>query len=266
MCPPIWWKRWPRRSMPTCSVLPKTRLCWRTTPNLACSKQKIMAEETAPKRTNRVTQAFKALGAPLFSGSKNARVSEIPPVATQWSADVFSSIEWRRFEAVCARLFEQAGFRTQLQPRSPDGGAEIWLHSRNAKGPVAILLCRHWLGKNVGVTELREFVNLLASHQLTRGTFATVATYTPSALRFAKAHSINALDNTGLLALIAKRTPAQQQELLDVAYEGEYWRPTCARCGIKMEERTPSRGGAQFWACSNFPQCKAWLPMAAAKT
>jgi len=262
-----------------------------------------MAEETTPKRTNRVAQVFKAVGAQLFPGSRGARVSEAPdsvvstppmtdfgsipsmlddsggqrdeptltrrvppPVATQWNADVFSAIEWLRFEAVCTRLFEQAGFRTRLQPGSPDGSTEIWLHSRNAEGPVAILLCRHWLGKNVGVTELREFVNLLTSHQLTRGTFATVATYTPSALRFASDHSINALDSAGLLALIAKRTPAQQQELLDVAYEGEYWRPTCTKCGIKMEERTPSRGGAQFWACSNFPQCKAWLPMAAAKT
>lgn len=259
-----------------------------------------MAEEPAPRRPNRVFKALQTVGAQLFSGSRGARPGdasdsvvstppmtdfgsmpsalddsgrdepqlsrrEPPPVANQWSADVFAAIEWRRFEAVCARLFEQAGFQIRMQPRGPDGSAEIWLHSRNADGPVAIVLCKHWMGKNVGVTELREFVNLLTAHHLTRGTFATVATYTPSALRFAKDHSINALDGTGLLSLIAKRTPAQQQELLDVAYEGEYWRPTCAKCDVKMEERTPSRGGAQFWACSNFPQCKAWMPMAAAK-
>lgn len=189
----------------------------------------------------------------------------IPPPATQWSAEVFSVIEWRRFEAVCARLFEQAGFQIRTQPRGPDGSAEIWLHSRHADGPVAIVQCKHWLGKNVGVTELREFVNLLTSHQLTRGTFVTVATYTPSALRFVKDHSINALDGAGLMALIAKRTPEQQKELLELAFEGDYWRPTCTQCGVKMEERTPSRGGAQFWACSNYPTCKARLPMAAAK-
>lgn len=188
-----------------------------------------------------------------------------PTAAKQWSAEVLSVIEWRRFEAVCARLFEQAGFQIRTQPRGADGSAELWLHSQHAEGPVAIVQCKHWLGKNVGVTELREFVNLLTSHQLTRGTFATVATYTPSALRFAKDHSINALNGADLMALIAKRTPEQQQELLDLAFEGDYWRPTCIQCGLKMEERTPSRGGAQFWACSTFPACKAWMPMAVAK-
>jgi restriction system protein len=210
-----------------------------------------MAEEPAPNAASRVEPQW--------------TLGKAPPAATQWSAEVFSLIEWRRFEAVCTRLFEQAGFQIRTQPRGPDGSAEIWLHSRHADGPVAIVQCKHWLGKNVGVTELREFVKLLTAHQLTRGTFATVATYTPSALRFAKDHSINALDGTGLMGLIAKRTPAQQRELLDLAFEGDYWRPTCIQCNSKMEERTPSRGGAQFWACSNVPICKAWVPMAVAK-
>jgi Topoisomerase DNA binding C4 zinc finger len=66
---------------------------------------------------------------------------------------------------------------------------------------------------------------------------------------------------SGLLELIAQRAPEQQARLLEVAYEGEYWKPTCASCGVKMAERTPKNGGAAFWGCVNFPRCKRTLAM-----
>ena len=187
--------------------------------------------------------------------------------ATEWSEEVFSRIEWRRFEAVCEALFAQAGFETRSQSHGADGGVDIWLHSRNSSAsgtPVAVVQCKHWQGRPVGVKEMREFFGVMASHQLQRGTYATTSQYTPDAQVFAKANGINALDRAGLLKLIAKRTPEQQQALLAVAFEGDYGRPTCASCGVKMVKRTPSKGGANFWGCSAYPRCKSRLPMAAA--
>jgi restriction system protein len=183
---------------------------------------------------------------------------------TSWSPAVFAVIEWRRFEAVCESLFVQAGFETKSQSHGADGGVDIWLHSRNATGPVAVVQCKHWQGKAVGVKEVREFYGVMASHQLKRGTYATTSTYTADAAQFAKDNGINTLDGKGLLALIAKRTPEQQKALLAVAFEGEYWRPTCASCGTKMVERSPAKGGANFWGCTNYPRCKSRLPMVAA--
>lgn len=195
---------------------------------------------------------------------REAIAAPMRQAATSWSPTVFASIEWRRFEAVCEKLFGQAGFETKSQSHGADGGVDIWLHSRNAEGPVAVVQCKHWQGKAVGVKELREFFGVMASHKLQRGTYATTSTYTADAQQFAKDNGINALDGKGLLALIAKHTPDQQQELLNVAHEGEYWRPTCASCGIKLVERTPTKGGAHFWGCSNYPKCKSRLPMVAA--
>ena len=80
-------------------------------------------------------------------------------------------------------------------------------------------------------------------------------------MQFAKVNGINALNGNALLAQMASRTPEQQQALLDVAFEGEYWRPTCASCGIKLIERTPAKGGASFWGCSNYPRCSKTIPM-----
>jgi len=193
----------------------------------------------------------------LFSRADTTRQPAI-----KWSADVFAAIEWRRFEAVCETFFAQAGFATRAQSHGADGGADIWLHSANAQGPVAVVQCKHWNGKQVSVKELREFFGVMASHQLKRGTYATSSTYTADAHKFAKDNGINALDGAALLTLIARRTPEQQQALLTVAHEGEYWRPTCASCGIKLVERSPAKGGLAFWGCTNYPRCKTRMQMA----
>ncbi len=185
-----------------------------------------------------------------------------PAPQNAWSPAVFAAIEWRRFEAVCEALFAQAGFETRSQPHGADGGVDIWLYSANAKEPATVVQCKHWRGKPVGVKEVREFFGVMASLRLKRGTYVTTSSYTADALKFAKANGINAIDGTALLALIARRTPPQRQALLEIAYEGDYWRPTCASCGVKMVARTSTRGGAGFWGCAHFPRCRRTLPMA----
>jgi restriction system protein len=205
---------------------------------------------------------------PQASAAKPASEAAIPiqhrgqrPPATQWSARVFDDIEWRRFEELCASLFAQAGFEARSQSHGADGGVDIWLHSKHSEGPAAVVQCKHWLGKSVGVKELREFYGVMASHKLQRGTFATTSTYTPDARQFAKDNGINALDGQGLLALISTRTKQQQDALLKIAYEGEYWRPTCASCGIKMVERSTRKDGKLFWGCADYPRCRSTLPL-----
>jgi len=194
--------------------------------------------------------------------STSSLASAETTMATEWSLAVFQAIEWRRFEAVCEALFAQAGFETRSQSHGADGGVDIWLHSKNAQGPVSVVQCKHWLEKGVGVREVREFYGVMASHQLKRGTYATTSKFTSDAHEFARKNGIHLLDGSGLLKLIAQRTPEQQKSLLAVAYEGDYSRPTCASCGVKMVERKPAKGGAPFWGCTNFPRCRSTLQMA----
>ena len=135
-------------------------------------------------------------------------------------------------------------------PHGADGGVDVWLYSRNQPGPaVSVVQCKHWQGKKVGVDKIRELRGVMAAHNVRRGQFATTSTFTEDALAFGRENSINLLDVSGLLGLIAQRTPEQQQALLAVALEGEYWRPTCVNCGTKLTERTPRGGGKAFWGC-----------------
>lgn len=178
----------------------------------------------------------------------------------EWSPAVFAAIEWRRFEALCEAFYAQAGFTTRSQSHGADGGVDIWLQSQHMSA-LRIVQCKHWLNKPVGVKEMREFRGVMASHQLNSSTYVTSSTFTPDAVAFAKANGIQLQDGATLLKLIGQRTPAQQAALLAVAHEGEYWKPTCASCGMKTVGRERKRDGGKFWGCSNYPRCKTTFVM-----
>ncbi len=183
-----------------------------------------------------------------------------PAPPTQWRPGVLRAVEWRRFEAVCEALFAQAGLTPRALPRSGGRGTDIWLHSRHAEGPVAVLRCQQSLNRPVPLRALRDLQQLMAARGLRRGSFATASTLAPEALDFAQAHGIHVLDGPSLLLQIAKRTPEQQQALLDVAYAGEYWRPSCAACNDKLTLRPASLRRAAYWRCA---PCKLRLPIRA---
>jgi restriction system protein len=193
---------------------------------------------------------------------KSTAVVGSAPVPTKWGPAVFDVIEWRRFEALVEALFAQAGFETMSQSHGADEGIDIWLYSRSHLGtPVSVVQCKHWQGKRVGVDKVRELRGVMAAKGVARGQFATTSTFTDEAIAFAKNNAINLLDVKALLALIAQRTEEQQQALLAVALEGDYWRPTCVNCGVKMVERSARKGGAAFWGCKSYPKCKTSMPM-----
>jgi hypothetical protein len=145
-----------------------------------------------------------------------------PPLA--WGHEIFETMSAQQFEAVCEALFAQGGFGTRCQSHGAAGGVTIWLHSRHAQQgkniPVAVAHCKQWRGHPVGVREMHPLLELMETRQLKRGTYATSSVYTENARKFARYHSINALDRAGLLGLIAARTPAQQQALLVIARAG----------------------------------------------
>ncbi len=182
------------------------------------------------------------------------------PLPLVWNREVLLVIEWRRFEALVEKLFSQGGFTTHSQRPVPGGSVDIGVHSPDSSVPAMVVRCRHNPRQEVGVQELSEFLGVMASHGLARGTFVTASTFSTAARVFAKANGICTQDGDGLLRMIARSTPEQQAELLQVATEGDYWRPTCIHCGVKMKTRRPEDGGLPHWACPQQPTCGFTLP------
>ena len=203
----------------------------------------------------RLVRAGRLSGAPTTALAVPNPHRDGPPAAPdRWSRDVFELIEWRRFEAVVEALFAQTGVATRSQPHGSDGGVDIWLYPTNpsdGSAPVGIVQCKQWMRWKVGMKEIHALRGVMAQHGIARGHFVTTSDFTADAREFAAGNGIGLHDVDDLLALIASRTPEQQAALLGVAFDGEWWRPTCASCGIKLVERTARQSGRPFWGCEN---------------
>ena len=65
-----------------------------------------------------------------------------------------SVLERGNLMATLDELYLRYGFRTESQSHGADGGVDIWLYSKHATGPAAIVQCKHWKNQAIGVKEL----------------------------------------------------------------------------------------------------------------
>lgn len=178
-----------------------------------------------------------------------------------WSTAVFKVIEWRRFEVVVEALFNRAGYSTHRKRWGDAGEMDLWLYSREFPGQVVGLVrCVHGRGKQVGMEKVRDFLRVLAQEKLQQGHYVTATVFTPEGMNYARTHHVTPLNVAGLLEMIALRPLDEQKELLKLALEGEYWRPSCVSCGIKLLDRVEPVEGRPYWGCANYPQCKTTMP------
>ena len=244
---------------------------WRNGPHARAPAGDAQRERLPRAIAARLTRAGCIAEVPTSHANSSKKPENQPLVAApqappeRWSREVFELIEWRRFEALVEALFAQAGFETRSQAHGADGGVDIWLYSVNhadGDAPVSIVQCKQWMRHKVGVKEVRELRGVMAQHGIVRGQFVTTSEFTADARDFAEGNGIGLHDVDGLLRLIATRHPKQQEALLRVAFDGDWWRPTCASCGIKLVERTARQSGRAFWGCENFVRgCKTQMAM-----
>lgn len=186
-----------------------------------------------------------------------ARTQQCAP--DRWSVHALRSIEWKRFELLCARYYQAVGFKTETLEAGPDGGIDVKLFKIDPSKPLAIVQCKAWNTNQVGVKEIRELLGVMAHVKVGRGIFVTTGTYTKDALEFGAANPIQLLDGPAFEKKMRDLSADDQAELLTFAFDGDYSTPTCASCGIKLVARDSKRG--PFWGCRHYPRCKTTLPM-----
>jgi restriction system protein len=192
--------------------------------------------------------------------SNDAVIPEPPVLApTRWSVEALRTLEWKRFEILCAKYYEAVGFKTEILDAGPDGGIDVKLFKIDPSKPLAVVQCKAWNTNQVGVKEIRELLGVMAHAKVARGIFVTTGTYTKDALDFGAANPIQLLDGAAFEKKILELPAEKQEALLELAFEGDYRTPTCASCGVKMVVREGKRG--RFWGCTHYPRCKNTLPM-----
>ncbi|WP_170850989.1 restriction endonuclease [Collimonas sp. OK607] len=172
-----------------------------------------------------------------------------------WSVEALRSLEWKRFELLCAKYYEAVGFKSETIRCGADGGIDVKLFKHDPAKPLAVVQCKAWNARLVGVKEIRELLGVMTSEKVVRGVFITTGSYSKDALVFGDANPMQLLDGPGFVKKIQELSTENQTELLKFAFGGDYATPTCASCGIKMVKRDSKRG--VFWGCRNYPRCKS---------
>jgi len=180
-----------------------------------------------------------------------------------WSLALLRALEWKRFEELCAAYFRVLGFGTRLAAPGPDGGVDIHLIPEGRDAPGILVQCKAWSTYDIGVKAVRELFGVMAANKVAEGVFVTTGRFTQPARDFALGKEIMLIDGADLLVKIAALREEQQSELLALATAGDFTRPTCPSCGIKMVRRIARASGDPFWGCENFPGCRTTLRIAA---
>ena len=179
-----------------------------------------------------------------------------PVLERAWSRAILDAIEWRRFEAVVEAHYKQMGYRTESKSHGSDGGVDIWLYvGAHGTAPVAIVQCKHWKRKLVNLENVRAFRGVLADFNVAKGIYVCSGKFDDYAVEYARSKGIETITGTELLGQIQAKSRAKKEALLDVALEGQFWIPTCARCGAKMSFEASNDAQPSVWACSNRPRC-----------
>lgn len=193
-----------------------------------------------------VGQAYEAL---------RSQEAQPKPKPTAWSLTLLQDIEWKRFEAVAASFYEEIGLRAETLRCGPDGGIDAKLYEKGLPDPSAIVQCKAWSSRSVGIKPVRELLGVMTHEGVPRGVLLATGDFTAEATKFAKGHPIDLVTGQAFLDLIGQLSAAAQARLLAVATEGDYMTPTCPSCGVKTVWRDSDRGG--FWGCRNYPRCRS---------
>lgn len=196
-------------------------------------------------------------------GRLREQASSPEPKPTAWSLELLRQIEWKRFEELSAAFYREIGLRSETIRCGADGGIDAKLYKDGSAEPTAIVQCKAWNSRPVGVKPVRELLGVMTHQKVPEGIFIATRDFTNEATEFAKSNPIDLVSGSAFLDMIQKLSVEAQQRLLAIATEGEFTTPTCPSCGIKMVWRKSERN--DFWGCANYPRCKQVFHVATLK-
>jgi restriction system protein len=184
------------------------------------------------------------------------------PIAfSEWTLEALRAIEWKRFELLCGKYYEAAGFTIKTVPFGPDGGIDVKLFRTDSDNPIALVQCKAWNSGQVRVATVRELLGVMTAEKVNRGILVTTSFFSDDAISFARANRIQLLNGPAFLERIRLLSSPAQLSLFEFAFSGDYSTPSCPSCGIKMVRRESKRGPGH--GCRNYPKCRKWFEIKA---
>jgi len=146
-----------------------------------------------------VTLGLMFLQIACFGAALVSAIATIKRKRTFASAKDIESIRamsWREFETLIAETYRRQGFTVEATGGGgADGGIDLILRG---KGHKAIVQCKHWRQRQVGVKIVREMYGVMVAEKADRVVIVTSGAYTQEAQDFAKGKPILLIDGKAL--------------------------------------------------------------------
>ena len=190
--------------------------------------------------------------------SLNIASNESIAAPTKWSEELIAQLEWRAFEKLCIRLWQEKGFSVKETGAGADGGVDFYLYATATEQKIGAAQCKSWSKRQIDVKVVRELQGVVASEQLKLGLLMYSGKLSKTAEEFIAnpAVSVKARGNKDILNEIHKLDAEKQTQLLNELFTEDYQVPSCPKCDVKLVERTAKKTGNTFWGCTNFPRCR----------
>lgn len=212
------------------------------------------------------------LGAVASILGRARRRELVAEAASPTGAASIQAMSWQQFELLVGEVFRRRGYRVEERGgRGPDGGVDL---IARRGGETALVQCKHWRSKQVGVGVVRELLGSMTALDAKAGSVVTSGRFTAEAERFAADQGLELLDGAALRSLARTAVPAKGGATSDV-FESlpandspadaavSVSPPVCPVCARRMIQRTARRGatiGSMFWGCPAFPRCRGTRP------
>jgi hypothetical protein len=178
--------------------------------------------------------------------------------AVDFNYGLLRSMEWRRFEIVCAEYLRSMGYEVMETGFGDRNGVDLEVFLPGKPQLFNIVACLSDREKT-GERAIAEFVDAMQRSEVSEGMIFSVRGFDAKAIKFAARYRIALVDGETLCNRVGGFDLEHRHSMIVVAIEGDYTTPTCPNCGVRlvMRRRKNSRTAAdEFWGCVNYPACK----------
>lgn len=167
--------------------------------------------------------------------------------------EIMEAIEWKRFELLCNLIFKASGFNSHLTQNGADEGVDIRIFEKNDNQKILYLIqCKHFhrSQKKVDRPLLQQLRGQMAAENVEKGAYCITSKFTVPAQDFAATNDIELFDQDKIIKSFNKLHDTDRKIILRELLEGNYWTPSCATCGEKLQI-TKLKNGKTVWGCKH---------------
>ncbi len=140
----------------------------------------------------------------LSALSECATIIRAKYIEYEHKEDIFFDLSPIDFEKLVASLYEEIGYEVELTKKSYDNGIDIVAtRKKTSQKQKIVIQCKRFTKSNIGVTEIRNLLGVIANEKSTKGVLVTSSKFTSEAKKLAEKNpSLELIDCKELITLL----------------------------------------------------------------